>query len=199
MRELLRYLLPGLVVVAPLHLFVDGWESLGWWIWVLAALPIGLALGQAVRWRFERQDNGFRNPRRPALQIIIERLGLAPGPESGNRAYQIYETVFYQRQEWAAARQHAHRCWEWIFLFQAIALACALGTGLSLIAFAAGPHRLLAALLLVAQPGCALLLLEKAHQTIEALHLFDRALVEAHWPWFETVARQMRSAADHIE
>jgi hypothetical protein len=191
MRELLRYLIPGLVVVAPLHLFVDGWETLSWPVWTLAALPIGLVLGQAARWRFEHQEHGYRSPRRPAIALIIERVGLAPGNDSGDRAYQIYETVFYQRQEWAAARDHAHRCWEWIFLFQATALGCAVGTAFSLLAFASGPHRLLAALLLAAQPACALLLIEKAQHTEAALHLFDRALVEAHWPYFEAVAHQL--------
>jgi hypothetical protein len=177
------------MIAGPLQLLAGA--ALPWPAWLLIAPAIGFVLNQTVRWRFERSGNGFRNPQRGALAVIIERGGLANRADRGDVAYQVYEIVFYQRPDWEAIRGHAHRCWEWIFLFQSTALGAAIATGFSLVAVAASEQRLMAALLLAALPAAAFVLRSKARETEAALQLFDRATVLAHWPLYEQVLRSI--------
>ncbi len=188
MSELLRWAVPGLIVAGPLHLFLTRWGVAPLWVVSLvAALPLGLVLQQIVRWRFEAHDNGFRSPRRAALAVIIERGNLGDRPERGDLAYQVYEYVFYQQPDWQAARDHEHRCRDYTFLNWSVALACAAGTVLSLLGIGAQP--LLGGLYLLALPPVGLVLRTKGQQILDALELFDRALVLANWPLYEAALR----------
>ena len=184
MNELLRWGVPGLILAGPLHLLLGCCGMAPFWaVSLVAALPLGCVLHQSVRWRFEARDNGFRSPQRAALDVIIERGNLGRRPDRGDLAYQVYETVFYQRPEWQAIRDHAHRCHDHRFLNQSTALACALGTLLSLLALGTRPGAAL--LYLLALPVAGFILGAKSRQTFEALELFDRALVLSHWPLYE--------------
>ena len=180
MNDLLRWCVPGLVFAGPLHLFLARCGAAPHrGISLVAALPLGCVLQQCVRWRFEARDHGFRSPRRAALAVIIERGKLGQRHDRGDLAYQVYETVFYQRPDWQAARDHAHRCHDIRFLNQSIALACGLGTLLSL--FAVGVQPVTALLYLVTLPAAGIVVHAKSRQTFDALELFDRALVLSHW------------------
>ena len=195
MTELVRWTVPGLVLAGPLHLFLNrcGVTPL-WPVLLVAALPLGFVLHQIVRWRFETRDNGFRSPRRAALALIIERGNLGPRRERGDIAYQVYETVFYQRPEWQPIRDHAHRCHDHRFLSRSVALACAAGTVLSLLGL--GAHPSLAVLYLFALPPIGLVVRTKSQQTLDALELFDRALVLNHWPLYEAALRAIAGHED---
>lgn len=188
MRELLRWGVPGLVLAGPLDLFLKRCGvAPPWPVLLIAAVPIGFVLQQIVRWHFEARDNGHRSPQRAALAVIIERGHLAQRSDCGDLAYQVYESVFYQRPEWQAIRDHAHRCHEHRFLSRSIALACAAGTLLSLLGMGAQPC--LAVLYLLALPPVGMVLCRKGQQTIEALELFDRAVVLANWPLYDAALR----------
>jgi len=184
MTELVRWMVPGLVLVAPLHLLLTRCGvTPPWPLLASAALPFGFVLHQIVRWRFEAHDNGFRSPQRAALALIIKRGNLSQRLDRGDLAYQIYETVFYQRPEWQAIRDHAHRCQDQRFLSSSVALACAAGTVLSLLGVGAQPS--LALLYLLILPPIGLVVRAKSRQTVTALELFDRALVLNNWPLYE--------------
>ncbi|MBI3785490.1 MAG: hypothetical protein HY270_19025 [Deltaproteobacteria bacterium] len=192
MREYLLWSVPGLMLAGPLQILLG--PAMPWPAWLLAAPTIGFALHQGVRWQFEHSGNGFRNPRRGALAAIIERGDLSRRADCGDLAYQVYEIVFYQRPEWEAIRGHAHRCWEWIFLFRSTALGAALGSVFAALAVVAS-WKFVSLLLLLALPATAYVLAQKARQTESALQLFDRSLVLAHWPMYEAVLRELE--ADH--
>ncbi len=188
MRELIRWTLPGLVVAGPLHLLLGGWQlAPPWLVWVAAAPVIGFVLQQGVRCRFEAQGNGFRSPYRGALAVIIERGNLAQRADRGDVAYQVYEVVFYQRPDWQAARDHAHRCWDIIFLCWSTSLACSVGAIVSLLALWSHPGPAVLYLLVLSAAG--LMLRRKGQQTHAALELFDRGLVVSNWPLYESVLR----------
>ena len=182
--EVLRWGVPGLVLAGPLHLLLTRCGvAPPWPVLLIAALPIGFVVQQIVRWQFEARDNGHRSPQRAALALIIERGHLAQHTDRGDIAYQVYESVFYQRPEWQAIRDHAHRCHEHCFLNSSVALACATGTVLSLLSMSARPW--LAVLYLLALPPVGFVLRVKSRQTLEALELFDRAVVLANWPLYD--------------
>ncbi|MBI1818290.1 MAG: hypothetical protein HYR72_25195 [Deltaproteobacteria bacterium] len=186
MRDLAWWTLPGLIVAAPLALFLHAWHiepSVG--VWLPLAPVVGLLLHQSVRWRFEGDGNGFRNPQRASLAAIIERGNLTGRSNAGDVAYQVYELVFYEQAHWGAIRDHLHRCWHYVFWFRTIALACAIGAGFALLALLSGGAALMAMLLLLALPVFGVLLHQKAEQTLAALHLFDRGLVTANWTLYE--------------
>ena len=182
----MRWALPGLVLSAPLDLLL-GSASPHWPVWLLTAPVVGFVLHQSVRMWFEGKDNGFRSRHRGALAAIIERGGLAHRTDCGDLAYQAYEVVFYQRPDWQAAREHLHRCWDIIFLCWSMALAGAVGAALGVAALGQRPGRAL--LYVIALAAAALALRRKGQQTLAALHLFDRALVLAHWPLYDAVLR----------
>jgi len=177
------------MLAGPLHLLIG--SDMHWGAWLLIAPAVGVVLQQTVRWRFESNDSGFRSPRRAALAAIIERGGLAGRVDCGDLAYQVYEIVFYQSPEWEAIRGHAHRCWEWTFLFQSMALGAMFGSLFAAFAALASPHFLIAILLLLTLPVAAVVLLQKAQQTESSLQLFDRGLVHAHWPLYEAVLMRL--------
>jgi hypothetical protein len=186
MRDLAWWTLPGLIVAAPLGLFLRAWHiELSWGVWLLSAPIAGLLLHQSVRWRFEGDGNGFRNPQRASLATIIERGNLASRPNAGDIAYQAYELVFYEQAHWGAIRDHLHRCWHYVFWFRTIALACVIGAGFALLALLSGAAALMAVLLMLALPTFGIILHQKAEQTLAALHLFDRGLVTSNWPLYE--------------
>ena len=188
MRDLVRWALPGLVLVAPLS-WLLGAGAPPWPLWLAAAPVLGFVLHQSVRTGWEGRENGFRNRRRPALALIIERGNLSQRADSGDLAYQVYEVVFYQRADWQAARDHAHRCWDVVFLCWSMSFAAAVGGGLSVLALPQRP--LLAVCYLLAALPAMFILRRKGWQTYDALQLFDRALVLAHWPLYEAALRAM--------
>jgi len=195
-RELLWWALPGVMIAGPLRLlFTNGSEAPPWWSLLAIAPAVGFVLHQTVRSFFEARDNGFRSPHRGGLDVIIERGNLTPRADRGDIAYQVYEIVFYQRPDWQAARDHAHRCWEYIFLFRGTALGCLIGSGMGVLA--AHRHFGLALLYLLALLPSAYVLWKKAEQTRAALDLFDRGLVLAHWPLYAAVLAEIERGVSH--
>ncbi|MBI4516805.1 MAG: hypothetical protein HY699_13420 [Deltaproteobacteria bacterium] len=187
MREVAWWCLPGLAVIGPLALLLQPAAiTAPWPVWLIASAVLGVLLHQSVRSWFEAQGNGFRSPHRAALAAIIERGQLEQRQDRGDLAYQVYELVFYEQSEWQPVRDHLHRCWFYVLWFWTIALGCALGAGLSLLALLCGARPLLALLYLAALPPLAVILRRKGGQTHAALELFDRALVLTHWPLYET-------------
>lgn len=186
MRDLTWWALPGLIIVGPLALLLHAWPiGAACAVGLLSAPVIGLLLHQAVRWRFEADGNGFRSPQRAALAAIIERGNLGNRADAGDVAYQIYELVFYEQPNWGPIRDHLHRCWHYVFWFRTIAVACAIGAGISLLAVFGSGRPLIAALLAFALPAFSAILYRKAEQTLAALHLFDRGLILTNWPLYE--------------
>ena len=185
MRDVAWWALPGLIVAGPLHLFLQAWQvAPPWGVWLLFAPPVGFALHQTVRWRFEAVANGFRNPARAALAAIIERGDIDQRHNAGDLAYQVYELVFYEQRDWGPIRDHLHRSWHYVFWFRTIALACAIGAALGALALVSGAGWLLALLYLIVLSAFANVLRRKAEQTLAALHLFDRGLVLGNWPLY---------------
>lgn len=192
MRDVAWWAVPGLIVAGPLGLFLHAWQvdvPLGAW---LAFAPVaGLLMHQAVRWRFETDGNGFRNPQRGSLAAIIERGNLGDRVDRGDIAYQVYELVFYEQGDWGPIRDHLHRCWHCVFWFRTIALAGWIGAGFAALALLSGGRPVLTLLYLVALPLFALVLHRKGEQTLVALHLFDRALVLTHWRLYDEALRNL--------
>ncbi|HVN85479.1 MAG TPA: hypothetical protein VMW17_11595 [Candidatus Binatia bacterium] len=192
MRDLTWWALPGFIVAAPLALFLCAWHiELPWGVWLLFGPIAGLLLHQCVRWRFEADGNGFRNPRRGSLAAIIDRGRLADHRDAGDLAYQVYEFVFYDQHDWGPIRDHLHRCWHYVFWFRTIAVAGAIGAGFATLALVSGASALVALLMLIALPTFAFMLRQKAEQTLAALHLFDRALVLNHWPLYQAALARL--------
>jgi len=198
-REVARWAVPGFLLAGPLHLFLDRLHAApSWPLWLVAAPVLGFAIQQAVRSRFEAGEQGYRSPRRAALAEIIARGNLEQRRDCGDIAYQVYEVVFYQRPDWRAARDHEHRARDSHFLCWSAAAASAAGAALSLLGF--GAHPALATLYFVGLAPAAVMLRRKGQQTLDALELFDRALVATNWSDFDAVlraitARQTGSAA----
>ena len=189
-RQLVSWSLPGLVMAGPLALLLERWQvAPPWPVWIAAAVTLGFVLHQMVRCAFEARGNGFRNPHRAALAVIIERGNLTRHPYRGDIAYQVYEVVFYQRAEWQALRDHAHRCWDYTFLCWSMGLAGMMGAIISATALVSAPGFSL--LYVCGYPPGALILWYKGQQIRAALDVFDRGIVLAHWSAYEEVLRSL--------